>query len=191
MVDVLIVQPVATVVGATAPLTLTGTSDTPQLVVRANASQTSALQQWQKGDGTTVLSISGDCTSSTWGVAGDQVLSNKYKVTTTDATLTTIATISAAVANTQYGVDVVIQAHSGANAAKWNLSNAFLNNAGTIVTEGATTSSDPRGTSAGAPPATWPTPVVTFSGTNILVQVQGPAATTIVWTAIVQIVQTA
>ena len=191
MVDVLIVQPVATVVGATAPLTLTGTSDTPQLVVKANAAQTSAIQQWQSSNGTTFLALSGDGTSSTWGTAGKLITSTEFAITTTDATLTTIATVSAATTNTQYGIDVLVQAHSGANGAKWYLSNACLNSSGSLLAEGLTTVGESRGTNSGLPPATWGTPSIALSGTNILIQVQGAAATNINWHACVQIMQTA
>lgn len=42
---------------ASAPLTLTGTSNTLQLLVRGYSTQTADLQQWQKSDGTVIASL--------------------------------------------------------------------------------------------------------------------------------------
>lgn len=118
----------------------------------------------------------------TWGPPADNVQSKQAKVTTVDNTVTTVLSLDCSTAATVYGFDAVIQAKgAGATAAKFNLSMAVVNNGGVLTTLGTVTSSDARGTNAGLPPVGWTTPIFTVSGTSVLVQVQGPAATTILW----------
>lgn len=57
-------------VGSTGTLTGLGTSDVVQLAVKANASQTANLQEWQNSSGTPLSFIDKDGSSTSWVLAG-------------------------------------------------------------------------------------------------------------------------
>lgn len=111
----------------------------------------------------------------------------KHTVQTTDATVTTLATIAL---KDEYAtkIDCVVVARKSADdeAATFNLSMSYVRTAaGAPVALGAVTSSDPRST-AGA--AAW-VATIDVSGNNARIRVTGAAATTINWESHTQIVE--
>lgn len=105
-------------------------------------------------------------------------------VVTTDATPTTLLTIPLATASRVILAEGnVVGKNSTPQLTTWRLLASFRNVAGTVSQEGAT---DTLHEKAGAPLASADVNYV-VSGTNVLVQVTGVAATTIEWfgTAIV------
>lgn len=107
--------------------------------------------------------------------------------TTTNA-VTTLAII-ATVAGATYCVDVQVQTRL--NAAGDALSNRhtafFINNGGTLTQQDATLNGTPLGTATGV---TWPGVTIIANTGSIYVRVQGAAATTINWRALVQVMRT-
>lgn len=137
---------------------------------------------------TTVVSLTTNKT--TWGASGQQLESDLPTPTTTINNTPTTAFSYAMPDNTVLKMDVLVVARdttTGTSAATFNLSASYYRSAAAApVAIGSTTSSDPKGTNAGAPPAGWAA-TITTSVNNIIVQVTGDATDSVKWMVAPQI----
>lgn len=109
---------------------------------------------------------------------------NNVTVSTTDDTVTTIATLATA-NDKAYGIHVKIVGRnttSNADMGYFDIKSGFINNGGTLGSEIASIDGSILSTNAAA----WTITLVN-SGTNILVQVTGAAATNISWNGTIEI----
>ena len=116
------------------------------------------------------------------GTAWDEINNGtpvESSVTTTNATVTTIETVSVATSTTVVCIEVIIGAvrtDVTSEGAYYKISGAFLNNAGTVTQIDTTVKVEFESD------ATWDADF-SISGTNVLVRVTGAAAKTINWDA--------
>jgi hypothetical protein len=122
------------------------------------------------------------------GTSFSKTFSKQFELQTTGATTTTIASI-AIPATCVFRVEFEVEAYSssaGNPAATWRCSMSYKSVSGTITPlKAALLVSDSDGTNSNAPPTGW-TPSVTISGSNLLIQVTGAAATNIDWGTLAQ-----
>jgi len=127
------------------------------------------------------------CNQTTWGTAPNEVLSQRGTVTTTNsAAATTILTIALPNAGTyKINVEVVASNTAGTSIGEggWSL-RAVYHSTGTTFSVDVAWAAIDTALSAGA---TLPTPTVTTSGTNFIVQVAGGASATYKWHAFAQV----
>lgn len=116
------------------------------------------------------------------GVANTTVTDRWFTVTTSNATPTAIATIAAVASRTNHFEVLIIGRNGTTQQARYKRALTVLNNAGTLVQLGSVDNIDSL-----EDDAAWDA-TITTSGANVIVQVTGKAATTIVWVAKVSII---